>query len=78
MKNLILTCLVLLGSITSALSGYEQFNSKQWIENRSRNFNDQWDRIDQRMQFQETNRIQRDILNEMQKQNRTGIYRYGR
>jgi hypothetical protein len=74
MKNIILAGLVVFSSITTMLSGYEPFNARQWSDNYIRNFNDQYDRTEQRMQAQESNRIQRDMLNQMQRNNRPGFW----
>ena len=78
MKKVIMFNLSIFLLITTFACSYEPVNMNKWCDNYMRDFNDKWDRVDQRMQAQESNRIQRDILREMQKQNRSGIYRYGR
>ena len=77
MKGLILGNLALFMLVTTLLSGYEQFNAKRWADDYMNDFNNKWDRVERRMQAQESNRIQGEMLNEMQRHNRSGSYRYG-
>lgn len=61
-----------------AIQAYEPFDYKKWERGFMQDINETFDRADRNYQMNESNRIQTEILKEIQRQNRSGIYQYGR
>ncbi len=74
MKTLLTFALLFAASVQA----YEAYPMQNYFKEQEREFNDRWNRVEQRMQAQESNRIQREMLQEVQRQNSSGVYRYGR